>query len=303
MANLQTQSAVLSSGAFDFSWQLSGDKAVAPIQVFNHSHQVWLQFAPNQHLPAIFAIKNGNLHAVSYQHYDPYVIIEGNWQHLLFQGGRLRAYARHLSVSSAEGTAIENNVNNQPRLSKKQAKTSLFDSDAKKNTKKRIKKENILTQRNNTTKNKGVKNSLKTQNNSSLTVKKKNTAVHLGELKQIATIPLDEEKKHISEKVKKQEKERQQKRFNLNPADETLRQGLKRWARQVDWHFGDEHWGLAVDYPIVSHAEFIGSFPEAVEQVLNSVRLGGMPIRACFYSNRVLRVIAEAQSCQIAPQD
>src|SRR5690625_2840987 len=50
------------------------------------------------YLPAIFGLKQGQSHALSYQRFDPYVVIEGQWQELLFQGGHLQARARHASL-------------------------------------------------------------------------------------------------------------------------------------------------------------------------------------------------------------
>ena len=43
------------TGRHDFDWQLSGDQAVAPLQVFDDGHQSWLQSPPGQPLPALFA--------------------------------------------------------------------------------------------------------------------------------------------------------------------------------------------------------------------------------------------------------
>src|SRR5699024_1573432 len=98
IAAFEPSSAALSAGAFDFKWRLSGERAIAPLQVFNNQQQVWLQFHPEQHLPASFAYNKGQYHALQYQHFDPYVVIEGQWRELLFQGGRLQARAQHESI-------------------------------------------------------------------------------------------------------------------------------------------------------------------------------------------------------------
>ncbi|WP_262357377.1 TrbG/VirB9 family P-type conjugative transfer protein, partial [Bordetella pertussis] len=34
------------AGQYRFDWQLSGDPAVAPLQVFDDARRIWLQFAP-----------------------------------------------------------------------------------------------------------------------------------------------------------------------------------------------------------------------------------------------------------------
>src|SRR5690625_6929909 len=75
-----------------------------------------------------------------------------------------------------------------------------------------------------------------------------------------------------------------------------MRQALQRWAKQANWHFTNEHWGLEVDYPIMNTAQFQGPFEQSVEQLLKSAQLGAQPLRACFYSNQVLRIIPEPRS-------
>ena len=41
---------------FDFGWRLSGDQAVAPMQVFDDGRETWLHFAPEARLPAILGV-------------------------------------------------------------------------------------------------------------------------------------------------------------------------------------------------------------------------------------------------------
>src|SRR5690625_5512124 len=105
LPSLEQSSPSLAAGSFDFNWRLSGERAIAPVQVFNNQQQVWLQFRPEQHLPAIFAYQRGQYHAVKYQHFEPYVVIEGQWSELLFQGGRDRKSTRlnssHVAISYA----------------------------------------------------------------------------------------------------------------------------------------------------------------------------------------------------------
>lgn len=93
---------------YDFNWHLSGDREVAPLQVFSADQQLWLQFAVEQNIPAIFALENGRHIPLSYRRSDPYVIIKGGWQHLVFRGAALQAQARYqaptLSPSLASTT-------------------------------------------------------------------------------------------------------------------------------------------------------------------------------------------------------
>lgn len=89
------------AGQYDFNWRLSGDPAVAPLQVFGTNRQIWLQFAPGQEVPAIFAsTPQGDLPLV-YRRQDPYVVIDGAWQSLTLRGGRYVARASRQDVPVA----------------------------------------------------------------------------------------------------------------------------------------------------------------------------------------------------------
>lgn len=81
------------AGGFRFDWRLSGDPAVAPVQVFDNGREVWLQFASGQALPAVFGVRGDGEHALPYVRRDPYVVVKGEWGVLRFRGGRLAARA------------------------------------------------------------------------------------------------------------------------------------------------------------------------------------------------------------------
>ncbi|MFY0480377.1 TrbG/VirB9 family P-type conjugative transfer protein [Achromobacter marplatensis] len=87
------QAAEPAAGGFRFDWRLSGDPAVAPMQVFDNGREVWLQFAPGQALPAVFGVRGDGEHALPYVRRDPYVVVKGEWGVLRFRGGRLAARA------------------------------------------------------------------------------------------------------------------------------------------------------------------------------------------------------------------
>lgn len=94
------QAANPSSQGFRFDWQLSGDPAVAPLQVFDDGRETWLQFPPGQPLPAIFGAGNGGEHPLPYVRRDPYVVVAGAWQALRFRGGRLTAQAQRAHLAA-----------------------------------------------------------------------------------------------------------------------------------------------------------------------------------------------------------
>uniref|UniRef100_UPI00366ABE4F TrbG/VirB9 family P-type conjugative transfer protein n=1 Tax=Bordetella pertussis TaxID=520 RepID=UPI00366ABE4F len=76
------------AGQYRFDWQLSGDPAVAPLQVFDDARRIWLQFAPGQPIPAIFAHGAGGERPVPYLRRDPYIVVDGAWPALSLRGGR-----------------------------------------------------------------------------------------------------------------------------------------------------------------------------------------------------------------------
>jgi hypothetical protein len=88
-------------GALDFSWRLSGDRAVAPLQVFSDSTHTWLQWQTGQVLPAIFGFTEVGEQLVSYERHGPYAKLEGVWTRLVFRGAHQQAQARRVSSSAA----------------------------------------------------------------------------------------------------------------------------------------------------------------------------------------------------------
>jgi len=76
------------AGHYDFNWQLSGDPAVAPLQVFSGAGRTWLQFAPGRTPPALFAQTPAGLQPLTYTRQEPYLIVDGVWPALDLRGGR-----------------------------------------------------------------------------------------------------------------------------------------------------------------------------------------------------------------------
>lgn len=225
------QPAPSSAEQFDFNWKLSGDREVAPLQVFSTPQQIWLQFTPAQPIPAIFALEAQQQKLLTYKQSEPYVVITGGWKQLLFKGASLEAKARYTPpfLSSTLNTPLPiPTLDVTPLLEDKlpPPEPSLYTE--------------------------------------------KETEADF----QLAHMP-----------------------YRAELSDHTLRQTLKRWAQREGWLFQDQHWELEIDLPIVSAAAFSANFNEAVEQLMRSTALGTRPLQACFYNNKVMRVIALAQSC------
>src|SRR5690606_30834248 len=65
---------------YDFAYRLSGDRRVAPIQVFDDGSTTWLQYQPGQTLPAVFAedaSAQGGLRLAPYTRQGPYLVVDG----------------------------------------------------------------------------------------------------------------------------------------------------------------------------------------------------------------------------------
>lgn len=88
-----------------------------------------------------------------------------------------------------------------------------------------------------------------------------------------------------------------QQQFASLTSDKSLKQLIQRWAHDAAWVFNDEHWAVSVEIPLSGPFTQQGSFPDVVQQVLLSTQLGDYPLRPCFYSNNVLRVIPFEESC------
>ena len=103
-------------GALDFSWRLSGDRAVAPLQVFSDSTHTWLQWQTGQVLPAIFGFTEVGEQLVAYERHGPYAKLEGAWTRLVFRGAHQQAQARRVSSLAASqlGTATSSPSLSQP---------------------------------------------------------------------------------------------------------------------------------------------------------------------------------------------
>lgn len=79
---------------YAFDWSLSGDREVAPLQVFSGQDSVWLQFPEGMAVPAIFVADEAGERPVPHVVQPPYVVIAGDHRRLVLRGGTLRAEAQ-----------------------------------------------------------------------------------------------------------------------------------------------------------------------------------------------------------------
>lgn len=74
------------AGSYDFNWRLSGEPALAPLQVFSGLGRIWLQFPPGRTPPAFFAKTATGMQPLPYQSLEPYLVIEGEWDVVVLRG-------------------------------------------------------------------------------------------------------------------------------------------------------------------------------------------------------------------------
>ncbi|EHK64857.1 TcpQ domain-containing protein [Achromobacter arsenitoxydans] len=255
-----------SAQGFRFDWQLSGDPAVAPLQVFDDGRETWLQFQPGQPLPAIFGVGSDGEQALPYVRRDPYVVVVGAWKGLSFRGGRLTARAQRaqsaeaassLSTASARSGAVESRP--------PEAAASGPD----------------------------LAHGMPSVSTPAVSLAPSAPSAAAAPTPLTRKLPDDVSPLNTPAAA-------QASLYRAAPPDATLRAVLARWAIAAGWTFQPQHWAVDVDIPLSASAEFSGDFKSAVRELLGSTELADRPLQPCFYGNRVLRVVPLAQSCSRA---
>lgn len=262
---------------FRFDWQLSGDPAVAPLQVFDDGRETWLQFLPGQPLPAIFGAGAGGEHPLPYVRRDPYVVVAGTWKGLSFRGGRLTAWAQR---AGADPAVPAHPSGSDARLAPSTSVSA--------NASQRLQPDDA-----------GAPAALAVETSApgagAVIVDAPTRRAAQG-----ATVPAIPDVATSNDALVAA----QATPFRAAPPDATLRAVLARWADVAGWTFQPQHWAVDVDIPLAATAEFSGDFKSAVRGLLGATELADRPLQPCFYGNRVLRVVPLAQSCSraVTPQ-
>lgn len=89
-------------------------------------------------------------------------------------------------------------------------------------------------------------------------------------------------------------------RYEVFSSDRTIRDVLQRWSRATGWTHNQVHWTLLRDYPVQGAASaevFGGDYKTAVRRLMSSTESTDLPAQPCFYTNAIVRVVAQAESC------
>lgn len=252
----------------DFNWRLSGDRQVAPLQVFDDGRHTWLQFAPGQAVPALFIEQDGVERPVPYLRQAPYAILQGKWPAIVMRGGALRARADYLGAgayvasasgagavgaSMASGAAVQGR-GDAPGFS---GAVSLPGASASAGSPGALGSSGLP----------GALGSTGLTGGSGSSRSPGASASAAARL------------------------------YRVGPADENMRRALSRWAGLAGWTFQPEHWAVDVDIPLAGSADFSDDFKRSVRALVAATELGERPLQPCFYANQVLRVIPLSQAC------
>lgn len=263
-------------GQYSFDWYLSGDREIAPLQVFDNSKKTWLQFMPGQISPAIFRRTQSGEYPLSYTRRDDYLIIDGVWPELIFRGGSARAVARKMAEHDAvDSPGVDVSVAFVPQPYAVETPAVPESDDISKPAPvaaapviddKAAADDHFLS------------DDVRILTSASF------------ELIEPVQLPKLDDGMASSDTVPLAS-------YAITLQDKNMRRALHRWAMQENWTFAPEHWAVDVDIPVSGEARFDGSFQEAVQDLLSATELAERPLRPCFYSNRVLRVVSYSQSC------
>lgn len=313
---------------FNFDWRLSGDPQVGPMQVFDNGTRIWLHFAPDQILPAVFGRRDGQEVLLSLRSLGQFQLVDGLWAELVFRAGRAQAQASLRRKSSqSEGSALsgagESDVLAQPLSVEDPLKPSsvgavqVLELEPGRAGQSRQGADQKEARRSRSSQNAALPASLSTQEleneaQRSRSWRHGSASVQSGS----ALIPVlgkepEPAPAQLVQRVAFQASSDMwavnlpnpdSTVFELRLKDRTLRQALMRWAKQAKWVFAPEHWTLEVDFPVKAAASFMGNFESAVVQLLTAAQLNAHSLQACFYSNQVLRVLASPQPCDPSVQ-
>ncbi|HWL30439.1 MAG TPA: TcpQ domain-containing protein [Burkholderiaceae bacterium] len=271
--------AELPGSRYSFAWRLSGDRAVAPLQVFDNGKQTWLQFAPGQPVPALFRHDDTGDLPLPYTREGPYVVLAGVWPRLVLRGGHLRSMAEKLDESGSAHAPVSGMpaipATPAPVVDRALAPVPLASTRERATPKAAPLAPKATTE--------GVKTAAPVV----MPAKgpagpEPGAAAASAQMLTAASFELPVHPPQV---------------FKVSPKDATLRAALARWAEVAGWTFDVEHWAVDADIPIVGSAHFETSFKPSVQQLVAATELADRPLQPCFYSNQVLRIVPYAQAC------
>lgn len=76
--------------------------------------------------------------------------------------------------------------------------------------------------------------------------------------------------------------------WEIRPDDLAINPTIRRWAKAAHWQVA---WEIPVDFPVTITDSFVGTFEDAVSRVVSAYEGADYPLKACFYDNKVVRIV------------
>lgn len=270
------------SNQFNFEWSLVGDQQAAPLHVFSSETQVWLQYPSTQTPPVVFSIGAAHTEMLDARAQGRYWVVDTTAKALQFQNGRQSAWA---FLSEAEhfirpliASTLAHTVEPNASYEGVAVTAPMLNDHAP------------------------ILNTTVSSERGTASVDHASSAgsLQMTEMKEVSGSELKfTEISATAEALAVVEADVKTllPTFAAQASDQNLRAVLQRWAQRSGWTFEAEHWAVDVDLPITASFSIQGEFTEAVQAVVASTHLGTHPLKPCFYSNQVLRIVRMAQSC------
>ncbi|TAL78048.1 MAG: hypothetical protein EPN76_06295 [Burkholderiaceae bacterium] len=317
-------------GTFSFAWRLSGDPEIAPLQVFDNGVRMWLQFAAEQAVPAIFARTPEGDRVVDYQREGPYIVVGRVWPHLLLRGGSLESRIDRVgdvgeptfprpgvgAVVSDDPVQLHENEassgyrppqvvtgpatsfgveagRSRPEVSVRPQEGALSG----------VQPSSMVVSSQTVSATQQPKSSLGAPSSSGSVALGVPSSSGEGNSPDARPLPagvlplkvsLPEASVDLAAAVPNGSVAAI---YSVGPEDRNMRLALSRWADSAGWTFDAEHWSVDVDIPLAGSAQFQSGFKEAVQALMAATELADRPLQPCFYSNKVLRIVPYAQPC------
>lgn len=307
--------------SYDFAYRVSGDRRVAPQQVFDDGVSTYLQFFPGQVLPALIAVgSDGSQRLLTHAQLGPYVTVSGTHVGLLAQLGNVRAAIDYTGkaarvagddegglpmaqpASAPVSPAVSPPVAATPSSftppwatpTSAQAPGQSTGSAPASTRSVSPPTPSVAARASSATLNAPLANAAASDAPAGATSP---TAAQRTELSRDIKPVTASSDAVVSEPWPLAPSTPPAKPFEATLADQNLRRSLGRWAIQAGWTFRAEHWTPDVDIAVSAPAVFGTDFKAAVRALLAGTELSAKPLQPCFYANLVLRVVAQTERC------
>lgn len=259
-------------GVYRFDWRISGDPALAPLQVFDDGHETWLQYPAGQIAPAVFERTARGDRLLRPRRDRDYLVLRGVPERIVLRGGLSQAEARRVAGTPPALDAAPP----VPALPADGA-IPIVPVPAAGPAEHRAAAVPVAHLPMPVPRPRPIPPPIPPSPPAPSAGDPPRPAAAAPAARAVA-----------GDRVAS---------FEVTPADGNVRRALGRWARAAGWTFEPEHWDVDADIPLAGSAVFGDSFRTAVRGLLSATELGDRPVQPCFYANRVLRVVPLAQRC------